>query len=190
MANTNDNCNCFIKYMEAIRLVGHNTFMELKIQVIDDTLRSIYEEAVKNHNEKIIKKPRYYDSGFDLFLPNDTEFLQGTNKVDFKVKCSGEIIDLRNDTPWYTGYYTYARSSISKTPLRLANNQGIIDAGYRGPIIGMFDLIHQQTSYEAKAGTRLIQICAPNLMPIYVELVSDLGENTSRGTNGIGSTGI
>ena len=32
------------------------------------------------------------------------------------------------------GYYLYPRSSISKTPLILANSVGIIDSGYRGNI--------------------------------------------------------
>ena len=38
-----------------------------------------------------------------------------------------------------------------------------------------------------------MQICAPNLIPIYVEIVNrleDLGEPTARGTVGFGSTGI
>ena len=33
-----------------------------------------------------------------------------------------------------------------KLPLRIANNQGIIDAGYRGNIIGMFDCIYGDSS--------------------------------------------
>ena len=39
---------------------------------------------------------------------------------------------------------------------------------------------------------RIAQICAPSLMPIYVELVhsiEELGEETVRGTGGFGSTG-
>ena len=35
----------------------------------------------------------------------------------------------------------YPRSSIYKTPLRLANNTGIIDSGYRGNLMGAFDNI-------------------------------------------------
>jgi dUTPase len=75
--------------------------------------------------------------------------------------------------------------------LRLANCTGIIDAGYRGNLIGMFDCI--STSYTSDQLSRLLQICAPNLMPIFVEIVDSieaLGPNTSRGTGGIGSTGI
>jgi dUTP pyrophosphatase len=84
----------------------------------------------------------------------------------------------------------YARSSISKTQLRLANNVGIIDAGYRGHLIGMFDLPAANTEHIAKFD-KYLQICAPGLVPIFVELVGskeDLGEQTERGEGGFGST--
>ena len=49
------------------------------------------------------------------------EILQGLKKAELKkINCS---------------YYLYPRSSISKTPLRMSNSTGIIDAGYRGEII-------------------------------------------------------
>jgi dUTP pyrophosphatase len=90
-----------------------------------------------------------------------------------------------------TGYYIHPRSSISKTPLRLANSTGIIDAGYRGSLIGMFDVLHE-TDFTGKANDRYVQICAPSLAPIIVEVVSnkeDLELNTERGEGGLGSTG-
>jgi dUTPase len=40
--------------------------------------------------------------------------------------------------------------------------------------------------------TRMLQICAPGLVPIYVNIVhrlEDLGPSTSRGSGGFGSTG-
>jgi len=40
--------------------------------------------------------------------------------------------------------------------------------------------------------SRILQICGPNLMPIFTEIVDnfeDLGPSTSRGDGGIGSTG-
>ena len=87
---------------------------------------------------------------------------------------------------------------MSKTPLRLANNQGIIDAGYRGSLIGMFDCIYNDPSddkdydWYMDAYSRMLQICAPGLVPIYVQIVDtfeELGPSTSRGAGGFGSTG-
>jgi dUTP pyrophosphatase len=172
----------------------------------DSVLKNMYIDAANNHNNKIMNDPYYYDAGFDLFLPKDdtnvgTKFFASktnfhVNKVDFKVKCSALII--KDDlTHTYTPFYTYARSSISKTPLRLANNQGIIDAGYRGSLIGMFDCIFKDTNnvecdYYVEPYTRLLQVCAPSLMPVYVRIVNtidELGGPTSRGSGGFGSTG-
>jgi len=47
-------------------------------------------------------------------------------------------------------------------------------------------------AYIGKKFDRYIQICAPSLVPIIVEIVDsleDLGEETERGTGGFGSTG-
>jgi len=198
---------------------SHDKIMYLSIFVDcdDDILKELYINAANKHNQKIIEDPHFYDAGFDLFLPkNDIktdveegEERKGTrffsknleqmhvNKVDFKVKCCAKIIKY-NKIQCYTPFYTYARSSISKTPLRLANNQGIIDAGYRGNLIGMFDCIHKSNDQTTTCDfyvdeyTRLLQICAPSLSPIYVEIVDkfqDLGPSTSRGDGGFGSTG-
>jgi dUTPase len=57
-----------------------------------------------------------------------------------------------------------------------------------------FDLVYNSNySKLYEKYTRLMQICAPNLMPIHVEIVGkleDLGGETARGTGGFGSTGI
>jgi dUTP pyrophosphatase len=88
----------------------------------------------------------------------------------------------------------YPRSSISKTILRLANATGIIDSGYRGHLMGMFDLINlsENEEYVIEKYDRLLQICAPGLVPIVVEVVNtiaELGSQTERGAGGFGSTG-
>ena len=84
-------------------------------------------------------------------------------------------------------YYLYRRSSIIKTPLRLANSVGIIDSGYRGDIIACVDNI-KNVPYTIEQGTRLFQICGPTLEPIEFKLVTDLSD-TQRGEGGFGSTG-
>ena len=87
----------------------------------------------------------------------------------------------------------YPRSSLSKRKLRLPNSVGVIDAGYRGNLIGMFDIVNSDEEYETvNKFDRLVQICSPNLQPIVVEIVdeiNELGEITHRGEGGFGSTG-
>jgi len=201
----------------------HRKCMYLSIFIEDDIeLKNKYIEAAKNHNKKLLEDLEFYDSGFDIFLPRDIKKIDGkqvfdntvcffgheylsVNKVDFKIKCSAGIfyigkyirtnLQILNHS---TGFYIYPRSSLSKTPLRLANSTGIIDAGYRGNIIGMFDVVNivpnqdSECDYYAEAYDRLLQICAPSLVPIYVNIVNtveELGPNTTRSGGGFGSTG-
>jgi dUTP pyrophosphatase len=179
--------------------------MVLKIFVdsTDDELVQKYIQSASIHNAKLLANPWQYDSGFDIYFPEDV-IVSDTQRqlcVDYKIKCCAEMHHINNDDNGYghisgvkyaSGFYTYARSSISNTSLRLANNQGIIDSGYRGNLMAKFDKIDDQTAAFCKF-TRLMQICAPKLLPIKIVIVDSLeglGEETERGTGGFGSTGV
>ncbi len=170
----------------------HPYVMRLNLFVDGDAdLKAKYLDHARNHNSKLMNECHFYDAGFDLFLPDaERKFTSGgVNKVDFQVRCCAEVFST-DDNKFYTGFYVYPRSSLSKTALRLANCTGIIDAGYRGHLIGMFDCLDQEFCPELY--DRLVQICAPNLMPIYVNVVDSmeqLGPNTCRGDGGFGSSG-
>ena len=173
-------------------LNNYGRYMHLKLFVDenDDELKKAYVKAVNSHNNKLENHPEMIDAGFDILVANSnilSNFF--ANKVDFKIVCAGKMVN-SNNSSYNTGFYMYPRSSISKSPLRLANNVGIIDAGYRGHLIGMFDLPAGSTEHIAKF-EKYLQICAPGLVPIFVELVDskeDLGEATLRGEGGFGST--
>ena len=158
----------------------------LKIFIDDDELKSVYKSAVDKHNTAI-KSSTYPDAGFDLYVPE--EYIvkpDEVGKVDFKIVAAASS---SLGTP--LSFFTYPRSSIYKTPLRLANSVGIIDSGYRGTLRGMFDN-RSNTTYVLEKHTRFLQICSPNLSPIIVSIVdniSDLGI-TERGDGGFGSTGV
>jgi len=123
------------------------------------------------------------DSGLDLFCPDTITVKPGeTVKINLKIKCEAYLKSNVN-----VSYYLYPRSSIIKTPLRLANSVGIIDAGYRGDIIACVDNIKNEP-YTISQGERLFQICAGNLEPIEFKLVDELS-STQRGSGGFGSTG-
>jgi dUTP pyrophosphatase len=173
----------------------HKQIMVLNLFVDQhNVLKNTYLNAAHKHNLSLMEDPHFFNAGFDLWLPEDQIFTSDiVNKSNFEVKCSAKIVNISDDnlTSYYTGYYMYPRSSLSKTVLRLANCTGIIDAGYRGPLIGMFDCLTD--TYEVLKFTRLLQICAPNLMPIFVRVidtVEELGPETSRGEGGFGSTGL
>ena len=162
----------------------NNNSYTLLIKPENENVKSYY----KNHSSY-----NKGDSGLDLFVPEDIEVKCGeTVFVDLQIKC--ELLDKENKN---ISYYLYPRSSISKTPLILANSVGIIDAGYRGNIkaavkyIPSYDDIKSDEGsiYIIKKGTRLFQLCSPDLKELKFKLSNTLSE-TSRGEGGFGSTGI
>ena len=150
-----------------------------------------YAKEIQNRNNKMFHLIEHIDAGFDLFVPQQTECCTPgnsnvkSNKIDFGIKCVATVRE--QNCSYNTGYYLHPRSSISKSPLRLANSTGIIDSGYRGNIIGMFDSM--EDGYIVQQYDRIAQICAPSLMPIFVELVGYVNEETARSGGGFGSTG-
>ena len=162
----------------------------LKLALMDDSLKEEYTKKINIHNRLIESNP-FADSGFDLLMPEEI-LLSSSEKHDFKaqildmgIKC--EMIDSEGKS---IAYYIYPRSSISKTPLMLANSVGIIDSGYRGNIkIALRNLMPR--NYRIVQHMRLTQICLPSLETFTVKIVhvDDLSD-TVRGEGGFGSTGI
>ena len=133
------------------------------------------------------------DAGIDLFFPEDINLPpKQMTLIDLQIRCEGlieeETVNPESEKLYYnTSYYLYPRSSISKTPLRMANSVGIIDSGYRGTLKVAVDNISDK-GYTVSKGQRLFQICAPDLGGISLEVVNEISI-TSRGTRGFGSTG-
>ena len=126
------------------------------------------------------------DAGLDLYMPRT--IIVPANSLGFKasldISCE-PFADKRKESG--VSFYMYPRSSISKTPLRMSNSVGIIDAGYRGNLIVALDNSSDE-DYKIQAGTRLFQICGPTLEPVSYQLSDELS-TTTRGGGGFGSTG-
>jgi dUTPase len=216
--NNINNINLLNELLGVYERVMH---LKLFVDSDDNQLKNMYYMAADNHNKKLQNNIAHIDAGFDLFatgnesnpIEQDTygdnlrffgpgwQDTNPVNKLDLKVCCSARMLTDKGKN-FNTGYYMYPRSSLSKTQLRLANSVGIIDAGYRGHLMGMFDVVnidsnassHDDTDadYFGKKFDRYLQICAPGLVPIIVEIVNtkeELGEETERGDGGFGSTG-
>jgi dUTP pyrophosphatase len=146
-------------------------------------LVELYKTHIQKHNASIITDP-FPNSGFDLFVPETMEIVTDVKMVSMDVKC--EMLDKDG---YSIPYYMYPRSSLSKTPLMLANHVGIIDSGYRGFLIGAFRNLNI-TSYTIEKHNRLLQVCHPSLYPLHVVMVDESElSTTSRGEGGFGSTG-
>ncbi|AKJ64381.1 hypothetical protein [Kiritimatiella glycovorans] len=144
--------------------------MKLKILPLNVNAREAYADHGHFHDG---------DAGLDLYVLEDRVFQPGeTLPIHLGIACEPE--DGR-------AYYLMPRSSISKTPLRMANSIGLIDGGYRGELIAFCDHIKSEP-YEVKRGQRLFQLVACDSSPIHYELVDALSD-TTRGDGGFGSTG-
>ena len=170
-------------------VIRNNEYI-LKIFVSDqyETLRAFYRQRIQDHNSMI--HGRFADSGFDLALPKDFHLEKTcSNKISLGIHCAMYSNDIQKIPQ---AYYLYPRSSIVKTPMRLANSVGIIDSGYRGEIKAFVDMIDGSiNSYSITAMDRYFQICHPSLHSFKVIMVDSLEElgSTERGMGGFGSTG-
>tara|TARA_B100000519_G_C14139444_1_gene389133 strand:- start:97 stop:534 length:438 start_codon:yes stop_codon:yes gene_type:complete len=144
--------------------------MKLRVKPTSEIVRLMYENHGHFHEG---------DAGLDLFIIEKQVIKPGeTSRIKLGISC--ENMDQKP-------YLLMPRSSISKTPLRLCNAIGLIDAGYRGEIMAAVDNIKQK-SYEVEKGQRLFQLVSMDGGPIYFELV-DVLSSSERGEGGFGSTG-
>ena len=144
--------------------------MKLKIKPFSKDIYKMY----KNHNHF-----HPGDSGLDIYII-ENQIINPGETIRLKLGISCENLDAKS-------YFLMPRSSLSKTPLRLANSVGLIDAGYRGEIMAAVDNI-KDFAYEVEIGQRLFQIVAMDGSAIHFELGDHLSE-TTRGADGFGSTG-
>ena len=169
---------------------------------IENQLKQMYRQQIQDMISSRKSGDLYQDSGFDLYVPDTIVTDNGTKqqKIDHHVIVGcfsyypNQEKQIEKEIP--LPFYLYPRSSISKTPLRLANQVGIIDSGYRGHIISKVDVLSSEKEYTIEKYTRLFQLCSHNLLPFYeIELVDKEHYRvnktlTQRGDGGFGSTGI
>ncbi len=174
---------------------GCKNFAILKLAIENENLIPNYTERIKKHNSQFMDNI-LADSGFDVLVPNEVIFddLFIAQFINMDIKTEMHFCEVNTDAIYPCGFNIHPRSSISKTPLMLANHTGIIDSGYRGSLIGAFRCLPfykdtLATSYVVPANTRLLQICHPTLCPIYITIINanDLS-NSIRGDGGFGST--
>lgn len=146
-------------------------------------LKSLLEEHLQRH--------RLTDSGFDIPMLGD-QINNNQRQVMFKLGIHVAATDYKsNPQPCLL----MPRSSIYKTPYRLCNSIGLIDAGYRGEVKSMTDVVNPEDGCTTlETGTRLFQICSHDFMPwkeiILVNSMFNLPTPPDdRGAGGFGSTG-
>jgi dUTP pyrophosphatase len=160
--------------------------MSLYLYVIDPNHRELQREHVRNR--------RVTDSGVDLISQN--KVLNVTVPANLGVEIRTGVIAAALDAQGKPApYLLLARSSTSLTPLRMSNQIGLADAGYRGELIARVDCLDSQRwEYTITEGHRLFQIVQHNWLPFQQVILVDTPEDLpappdNRGGGGFGSTG-
>ena len=162
---------------------------DLYLAVPSAELRAVYEAAAAKYNATPIWER---DSGFDVYCDQEYYLTYGSDTTFLKF---GILAACATKSGLPRGYWLMPRSSISKTPFVCANSMGLIDAGYRGQLMGAVRMVQDTSAmYTIAAKTRLFQIVAGSAKPwtsiVIVGSVEELPNPTSlRGAGGFGSTG-
>lgn len=142
--------------------------MSLYVYVPDVNLRSDMQSYANNR--------RKTDSGFDLLSPEMVlNFQMIRYGVEMRLGAHFAAVDAQGRP---APYLLLARSSTSLTPLRMSNQIGLADAGYRGELIARVDCVSDNTEYVVDYGRRLFQVVQHNWLPwkniIFVDSLRDL----------------
>ena len=144
---------------------------------------AVYKTAADAYNRT---PPSERNSGFDLHCDlADVNNKYSSYSSLIGQGCRAVAVD-KEGVP--RAFWLTPRSSISKTPLRLANSLGLIDGTYRGILKAAFVGIDD---YKITPHERLVQLAAGDLRPWLEVVVVDAlpGPETLRGAGGFGSTG-
>jgi dUTP pyrophosphatase len=155
-----------------------NIKMKFLLQCKNDEVKEMYANHGTYHKG---------DSGLDLYIIDNVIIDGGETKlVGLGVKCQLESHNWFGKK-CYNSYLMFPRSSISKSPLRLANSVGLCDAGYTGELMAA---LHNtsKTPFSLKKGDRYVQLARADLGEINFNIVNEL-RSTTRSNFGFGSTG-
>ena len=157
----------------------------LYLWIADPILRQAMREHTANR--------RVTDSGVDLICPHHVFSNLPQNFLGREIR-TGVVAAATSVIHGPVPVLLLARSSTSMTPLRMSNQIGLADAGYRGELIARVDYFGKEYEYEIPFGRRLFQIVAHDWLPFTKVVLVDRPEDLppapdQRGAGGFGSTG-
>jgi len=159
--------------------------MRLFIAPLSAAFRKMYEDAALIYNNTAADQR---SSGFDLYCDGEDVDTGYSNYAELVGQgCRILAVDSEGAP---RAYWLSPRSSISKTPYRLANSIGLMDATYRGVVKAALTSPNSLTPISIH-GQRMVQVVQGDLMPWDSVTVVDVlpGVVTLRGEGGFGSTG-
>ena len=121
---------------------------------------------------------REQDAGMDMYALEGTTIPAGTTKII----PTGIAVEIPQ------GYEGLVRGRSGLASKGITAHLGTIDETYRGDV-GMIIANHTNADFKVEAGMRLAQFTVKPVYHIQLEEVEELSD-TSRGSNGYGSSGV
>ena len=121
---------------------------------------------------------REQDACMDMYALEGTTILAGTTKII----STGIAVEIPQ------GYEGLVRGRSGLASKGITAHLGTIDETYRGDV-GMIIANHTNADFKVEAGMRLAQFTVKPVYHIQLEEVEELSD-TSRGSNGYGSSGV
>lgn len=123
------------------------------------------------------------DAGIDLTCTNITQ----------EINEAGQLVlvyhtDLAVEIPEGHVGLLFQRSSVANKSITMCNAVGVIDAGYRGEVMGKFRSTTDVVPAIYKPGEKFAQLVIVPYLNVDLEEATELSE-TDRGEGGFGSTG-
>ena len=159
--------------------------MELKFKKLDYTIKVSEDKEETFKSEGVIpNKAHRTDAGFDLTATRLTQEMDKSGKLVLVYHT-----DIAVEIPeGYVGLM-FMRSSVAATSLVMTNCVGVIDAGYRGEIMGKFKITTDTLPTVYQPGDKFAQlVIVPCPMFEAVEVETEELAESDRGDNGYGST--
>ena len=120
-------------------------------------------------------------AGIDLYMPKDMIVQANARGVFIHLEVAIEV-------PKCHYVELLPRSSTGiRTPIRMANEAGVIDSDYRGEICAICDNL-SDSNFTLKKGERYFQLIVHKHHCDDIQVVNELSD-TERGASGFGSTG-
>lgn len=154
---------------------------ELKFKKVDYSVKN--EEGVETimkSEGKLPTRATAGDAGLDLYSTRITQEVDNSGKL-ILVYHTDIAVEIPED---YVGLL-FMKSGVAKRSLSLCNCVGVIDAGYRGEIMGKFKVTTDSIPTVYQPGEAFAQLVVVPVMILEPTLVDELS-STERGEQGFG----
>lgn len=151
--------------------------MDIKFKKIK--VDNLPENAVE---VKLPTRAHSTDAGIDLFCTHVTQEVDNSGKIVL-VYHTGLAVEIPEG---FVGLL-FMKSSVSNRSVRLTNAVGVIDAGYRGELIGKFKTTTDAVPTIYANGEAFAQLVMVPCVLGDITIVDELGES-ERNEGGFGST--